>query len=76
MSPRLPRITADEVLRALRRDGWHASSQSGSHVKLRHPVKHGHVVVPKHVGRALKPKTLQVILDQAGLTADELRALL
>jgi predicted RNA binding protein YcfA (HicA-like mRNA interferase family) len=34
MSPRLPRITGVELLRALERAGWERASQSGSHVKL------------------------------------------
>jgi len=37
MSPRLPRITGTEVIRALRRAGWHIQHQHGSHVYLRHP---------------------------------------
>ncbi len=32
MSPKLPRITAAELLRALRRDGWYEHHQVGSHV--------------------------------------------
>ncbi len=76
MSPKLPRVTAAEVLRALYRDGWYESSQSGSHLKLRHPKKRGHVVVARHSGQVIKPKTLGSILEQAGLTADELQALL
>lgn len=76
MSPKLPRITAAELLRALKRDGWHQVRQSGSHVTLVHPVKQGHVTVPKHVSVTLKLKTLSSILEQAGLTIDELRELL
>jgi predicted RNA binding protein YcfA (HicA-like mRNA interferase family) len=29
-----------------------------------------------HTGEAIKPKTLKSMLDQAGMTVDELRALL
>ncbi len=76
MSPKLPRITAVELLRALRRDGWQQVRQSGSHVTLKHPKKAGHVTVPKHASVILKPKTLESILEQAGLTADNLRELL
>ena len=76
MSPRLPRVTADDLLRALNRDGWYISRQKGSHLKLRHPTKPGHVVVARHAGLIIKPGTLQTILNQAGLSADELRDLL
>jgi predicted RNA binding protein YcfA (HicA-like mRNA interferase family) len=76
MSPQLPRITAAELLRVLRRDGWQQIRQSGSHVILVHPTKRGRVTVPKHASTTLKLKTLSTILDQAGLTIDELRELL
>jgi predicted RNA binding protein YcfA (HicA-like mRNA interferase family) len=76
MSPRLPRITAAEVVRALHRDGWSRSRQVGSHLVLRHPNRPSKVVVPMHAGETLAPKTLQTILDQAGLTVDALRELL
>jgi predicted RNA binding protein YcfA (HicA-like mRNA interferase family) len=34
------------------------------------------VTIPVHSGEIIKPKTLKSILDQAGMTVDELRALL
>jgi len=75
MSPKLPRVTAAEVVRALHRDGWYDSSQRGSHLYLRHPTKPGKVTVPMHRGD-LQPATLNSILKQARLTIDELRRLL
>jgi predicted RNA binding protein YcfA (HicA-like mRNA interferase family) len=74
--PRLPRITAAELLRALRRDGWEELRRRGSHAVLVHPTKPGIVVVPIHAGKTLKPGTLASILEDAGLTVDELRRLL
>lgn len=72
----MPRITSDDLLRALHRVGWDATRQSGSHLILRHPTKPGRVVVPRHAGVTLKPKTLATILEQAGLTAGDLEELL
>jgi predicted RNA binding protein YcfA (HicA-like mRNA interferase family) len=72
MSPKLPRITAQELLRALRRDGWVELRQSGSHIQLRHPSKPGRVTIAYHAGRILKPATLDSILEDAGLLADQL----
>ncbi len=74
--PRLPRVTAADLLRALRRDGWEIDRQRGSHVQLVHSTKPGLVTVPSHAGRTIPLGTLRRILDQAGLTADELRDLL
>ena len=76
MSPRLPRITAVELLRALKHAGWEPVRQSGSHVTLKHPIKPGTVTVPRHAHVTIKLKTLTSILEQAGLTVNELRDLL
>jgi predicted RNA binding protein YcfA (HicA-like mRNA interferase family) len=75
MPGRLPRLTADELLRVLRRDGWFVSRQAGSHVVLRHPTKAGRVVVPVHSGTIVKLGTLAGILDDAGLTAEDVARL-
>jgi predicted RNA binding protein YcfA (HicA-like mRNA interferase family) len=75
MSPKLPRVTAAELRRALRRDGWVEIRQTGSHVVLEHPAKPGLVVVPRHRG-TLHPGTIAAALRQAGLTAEDLINLL
>lgn len=71
MSPRLPRITGTEVIKALHRAGWYFHSQTGSHVYLKHPNHPGRVTVAVHAGEIIKPKTLQTILKQSGLTIAE-----
>jgi predicted RNA binding protein YcfA (HicA-like mRNA interferase family) len=76
MPEKLPRITAADLVRTLDRDGWQDLRQRGSHLHLTHPIKPGRVTVPWHSGVTLAPKTLQAILTQAGITADELRRLL
>jgi predicted RNA binding protein YcfA (HicA-like mRNA interferase family) len=76
MSAKLPRVTAIEILRALRRDGWVEARQRGSHVILPHDVKAGLVVVPMHKGKDLPVGLVSRILTDAGLTADDLRSLL
>ncbi len=72
---RLPRITAAELLRALKPDGWYESRQAGSHRTLRHPTKAGAVVVPMHARKTIGP-LLDNILDRAGLSMEDLRRLL
>ena len=73
--PRLPRITARQLLRALKRAGFEVFDQEGSHVYL-HRWMGGRwsqrVTVPFHAGKTLKPKTLQHILEQAGMSVEEL----
>lgn len=56
MAGKLPRMTADRLLRALARDGWERV-RPGKHIHLRHPLKSGRVDVPYHAGRTIKPKT-------------------
>lgn len=76
MSPKLPRVTARDLLRALHQGGWFETTQVGSHATLRHPTRPGKVIVPVHGGRTLRLGTLSQILDQAGLTAEDLVRLL
>jgi predicted RNA binding protein YcfA (HicA-like mRNA interferase family) len=72
-----PRITGMEVVKALKRAGWCFERQHGSHIYLKHPKRpHMRVTVAVHVGEIIKPKTLQSILKQAGLSMSEFRDLL
>jgi len=66
---KLPRdLSGEEVCRALKRLGFEFVRQIGSH---RHYVRGAlHPCVAMH--RSIKPKTLQSILKQAGLTIEEL----
>lgn len=76
VSPRQPRVTAAQVLRARGRAGWYAHHQVGSHVQLRHGTLPGRITVPRHAGTILSPKTFASICAQAGLTVEELTELL
>jgi predicted RNA binding protein YcfA (HicA-like mRNA interferase family) len=69
----LPTISGADAARALERAQFQRISQRGSHLKLRHADGRT-VIVPLH--RELARGTLGSILRQAGLTADELAALL
>ncbi len=76
MSPKQPRVTSTQLLRALQRDGWEIDHQTGSHIRLWHPTKKGLVTVAYHPGKIIKLKTLATVLEQAGCTADDMRRLL
>ena len=71
-----PRVRAIELVRALERAGWVPIRQKGSHVHLRHPSVAVRVTIPMHAGRTLKQGTLAAVLEQAGVTAEELQDLL
>ena len=59
-------MTARELIRLLKKDGWFEKDQKGSHLQLVHPKKKGKVTVPVHSGDIAKG-TLNSILRQAGL---------
>ncbi len=73
---KLPRLTATELLPALKKDGWYEVASEGSHLQMRHATKRGKVSLAMHAGRVIPPYILISIPRQAGLTADELRRLL
>ena len=70
---KLPAVSGDDVVRALKKIGFTRVSQRGSHVKLRHPDGRV-VIVPMH--KELASGTLRSILRQSGLTVDEFIKLL
>lgn len=74
MTPRQPVVSGAELIRALERDGWSVVRQRGSHVRLKKAGRRNALVVPLH--KEIRKGTLAGILRDAGLTADDLRALL
>jgi predicted RNA binding protein YcfA (HicA-like mRNA interferase family) len=70
---KLPRVSGDDVKKALEKAGFELAGQKGSHVKLKH--SDGRIViVPMH--RELKKGTLKSILRQAKLSVDQFIELL
>jgi mRNA interferase HicA len=55
-----------EILRGLLRAGWYVASQTGSHIKLRHPDRKDFIVFPNHPSSEMATGTLRKILKQAG----------
>ena len=75
MTPRLPRVSGKEVVAALNRGNFIFLYIEGSHHYFLSPT--GNLItVPVHVKKILKPKTLKSILEQAGLTIEQLIDLL
>lgn len=76
MSRHLPAISGRQLLRALQRFGFVVLRQKGSHVSLEKRTADGYwrTIVPMH--REIRPGTLSDILNQSGLTKDQLRELL
>ena len=68
--PKLPRIPALIVVKALRKAGFYEFHQSGSHIQFKHFSRTElRVTIPYHK-KDLAPKTLKSIIAQAGITVD------
>jgi len=75
VNPRLPRVTAAQVIHVLEKLGFVLTRQSGSH-KIYKNVEGKRVTVPFHASKVLHPKVLKSILADAGLTVEGFAQLL
>lgn len=69
--PRLPQLTARELVRFLKSQGFEEARQAGSHLTLWHPVRRVAVTVPVHTGCDLGRGLAARILKGAGFTVDD-----
>jgi predicted RNA binding protein YcfA (HicA-like mRNA interferase family) len=60
-------VDSREVIRLLRRAGWHEVSQAGSHKPFQHPDRKGRATVP-HAKRDIPLGTLRSIEKQTGIS--------
>lgn len=72
MTPKLPRLTAKELVKALKKHGFDEHHQTGSHLILKHFSKNCRVSVPMHSGKILKLGTLKSILEQAEISIEDI----
>lgn len=71
MSPRLPRLTAKNVIKLIEKRGFRHVRTAGSHYIYEN--ESGRMVsVPFHAGKILHPKLLKSILSIAGIDPTEL----
>lgn len=75
---KLPRITGEALVKALKKKGFRVVRTKGSHVQVRKILEGGKVTfpVPVHKGKLLKTGTLKGILRKAEISEDELKELL
>jgi len=76
VSPRLPVVEAKDLVRVARKLGFELDHQKGSHSVFRRAADRARVVIPMHVGRSIRPKTLAGILEDLGINIEQLRELL
>ena len=72
--PRLPVLSAREIVKAFGQAGFEFQRQTGSHLILYHAVRRQTLSVPNHT--SVKRGTLRALLRQTGLTVEEFLNLL
>ncbi len=75
MGEKPPRITADAIIRVLKRAGFVKVDQSGSHQKWYNYETGKQTIVAYHRGEIIRPKTFKRILEGAGLSVEEFQQL-
>jgi predicted RNA binding protein YcfA (HicA-like mRNA interferase family) len=70
--PKLPVLSADDVIKALKRAGYRVLRQTGSHIHLWNDDERLLVTVPNH--SELAKGTLKSIIKQAKMTRSEFLA--
>ena len=76
MNPKLPTVSARQLIRVLQHVGYEIVRQRGSHIRLRDETDPNHLplTVPNH--QTVKPGLLHQILRDANLTVDQFLSLL
>lgn len=76
MSPRLPVVSGEDLIRALRKFGYEIVRQKGSHVRLRNEPQPRRLPVTVPLHKEIAPGTLKSILADASISVEELLAAL
>jgi predicted RNA binding protein YcfA (HicA-like mRNA interferase family) len=67
MSSKSPRLTAKEVIKQLKNNGFIEISQTGSHLKVFNSNTQKTAIVPIHTGKIIPLGTLKAIEKQSGI---------
>jgi len=70
MTDKLPRISADKVIKVIEKLGFVLVRQSGSHKIYKNQIG-TRITVPYHSGKTLHPKVLKQILKDIDLPIEE-----
>lgn len=73
--PKLPKLTAKEIIAIIEKAGFVFSRQSGSH-KIYKNFKGTRITVPFHGNKVLHPKIIKNILEDSNIEIEKLKKLL
>jgi len=76
MSPKLPVVSGEDLIRVLRKFGYEIVRQKGSHVRLRNESQPTRLPVTVTLHEEIARGTLRSILGDASITVEELLAAL
>jgi len=68
---RLPQVTARQLIRFLRKQGFVEDRRSGSHLTLRHPTRRISLTIPVHTSVDLGRGLAVRLLKDAGFSVDD-----
>jgi predicted RNA binding protein YcfA (HicA-like mRNA interferase family) len=68
--PRLPQLTARDLVRFLKAQGFAEARQEGSHLTLWHATRRIAVTVPMHAGDIGRGLAARILMD-AGFSVDD-----
>ena len=71
MTPRMPQVTAKELIRFLKKEGFKEDRRKGSHLTLWHPRKKISITIPLHTGCDMGRGLTKRILADAGFLIDD-----
>ncbi|QEM06987.1 type II toxin-antitoxin system HicA family toxin [Mucilaginibacter rubeus] len=60
-------MKCSELLKLIKKAGWHEVRQSGSHIILRHPDKTENLIFPNHGSAEIGKGLAEKLKKQAGL---------
>ncbi len=69
--PRMPQVTARELVRFLKSQGFIEDRQSGAHLTLWHEVRQVSVTIPMHTGTDIGRGLAVRILKDAGFSVED-----
>ena len=75
MSEKLPRVTAEKVIKVIEKKGFSLTRQSGSH-KIYKNEEGVRITIPFHSGKIIHPKILKSILKDCEITIEEFKELM
>lgn len=71
MTPRIPAMTAREVVQKLKRAGFMEWRQSGSHLSMYREKDGKALTIPIHFKKDIPIGTLRAIIKESGMTVEE-----